>query len=544
MKKNTRTTTGLSRQHICSLVTFSLLALSGYAQAGAYIFAGDANGIDVITHPSGYTGTGGDLNVKVCIRPTSSNTANLEQPVRDAIATWNELKPTTSNLLNNVPGGDVDVESVILHEMGHCIGLAHVNLATESGLGDPDRNFTKTTRGSNGSFDLGSGADGVIGSTDDNRGDDVNLHWFRISNNNPFSIASIIDSTTYARGTNSLPVGHSSVANGDRDVSPLFGAPNTEAVMQQGQFFDEAQRTLTHDGVATIRLAESGLDTIANTADDYSLKLTYGGISNAADCDINVGFDNSQTGFAVCAASGIDIQNNHLSISGADIYLNDGFTWHFNTVSPCSKSFSPTANQWKMLSMPCQLGISTSAKLQDQFGDDLDVAQYGTTWVLWRYDPTVNNYVQVALTDDLEEGVGYWFITTSNGITVDVDGQYNTNIDVPLIGDSTNGKWNMIGSPFRLSTPWSTAKVVKPDGGLLDLASADPDVGGTNACVHSPIDPSCVMADTAFKFDGTNYVSLTPSGGNLDPFDAAWVFVGKQDHALRLAMTAAEVTTP
>lgn len=532
-----------TRTHLPHLLSFSLLALAGQAFAGAYIFSG-SGAENLITHPAGYTGTGGDLTVKVCIRPTSSNTANLEQPVQDAIATWNELKPTSSNLLNNVPGGLLDVESVVLHEMGHCIGLAHPNLATESGLNEPDRNYTKTTTGANGSYDLATGADGVRGSTDDNRGDDVNLHWFRKSNNNPFSIAQVIDASTYSVDSNDLPQGQSSVANGDRDVSSLFGAPNTEAVMQQGQYFDEAQRTLTHDGVATIKLAESGLDETANTSDDYALKLVYGGISNAADCDINVGFDNSQTSFAVCGVSGLGIQGNHVRIDSADVYLNDGFNWHFNTATPCSKSFSPTANQWKMISMPCQLGISTSAKLEDQFGDDLVVAEYDNTWVLYRYIPASNSYVKVALTDDLEEGVGYWFITSQSGINVDVEGQYNTNLDVPLAGDATTGRWNMIGSPFRLATPWSTAKVVKPDGGLLDLAAADPDIGGTNACTASPIDASCVMADTAFVYNGAGYTQLTPAGGNFNPFDAAWVFVGKPDHVLRLQMTAAEITTP
>src|SRR5207244_2927754 len=120
----------------------------------------------------------------------------------------NGLTPTSPNLVfGSIPAGDFDWESAALHEMGHCIGLNHPNLATESGLTDPDRNYTKTTKGANAAYDLKDGADNVIGSSDDVRGDDVNVHWFRVSNNNPFTIAATVDSTTYSRNVASLPVG-------------------------------------------------------------------------------------------------------------------------------------------------------------------------------------------------------------------------------------------------------------------------------------------------------------------------------------------------
>ncbi len=528
-----------------SALMISLMALSTASEAGSFVFAREGNE-GIITHPNGYTGTGGALNIKVCIRPSSSNTANLEQATQNTIAIWNEQKVSSSNLLNNLPEfGSVDVESVLTHELGHCIGLAHPNLAV-GGVSNSNRNYTSTTNGADDIYNLGIGADNVRGSTDDNRGDDGNLHWFRTSNNNPFSIASIVDASTYTFDDNNLPQVHSSVANGDRLVSALFSAPNTEAVMQQGTFNNEAQRTLAHDDVATLQFARSGLDTIAGNADDYTINLFYGGISSDTDCKINLGFDNNETGFAVCRIGVTFLQSPHLSITSAEIFLNDGTDWHYNTDKPCSESTAVTANEWKMISLPCQVGISTPATVQGQFGDDLNVAGYSTTWELWRFDSTTGSYVALSLTDELEEGVGYWFITLDSGITVDIEGQYNTNLDVPIVGGGTAGVWNMIGSPFRLSVPWSTATVVKADGNLLDLAAADPDVGGgsNNACDISPIDASCAMADTAFKYNGTTYDTITPSAGDLDPFDAAWVFVQQQNLALRLPMSSAERTTP
>ncbi len=523
-------------------ITVSLISLPINLSAGSFVFANNAR-IDAITHPFGYTGTGGILNIKVCIRPTSQNTNNLAQATKNSIATWNEQKATSSNLLNNLPVSSFyDIESVIVHEMGHCIGLAHPNLAAQNDISGNNTNYTSSTKGPDNIYNLDPGADSFVGSTDDDRGDDENLHWFRISNNNPFSIANIIDSTTYSLNLSDLPPGHTSVANGDKSVSALFSTPNTESVMQQGTSNNQAQRTLNHDDVATLQFARSGLDSIAGNADDYIINLSYGGVTDASDCNINLGFDNTHTGFAVCEISGTFMTpRTHLRITSAEIYLNDSFNWHYNTDTPCSESTTIIANQWKMISLPCQVGISTPATVEGQFGDDLNSATYGTNWKIWSYKPTTNSYVALTLTDELEEGAGYWFLSLTTS-TIDIEGQYNTNIDIPLAGDVINGKWNMIGSPFRLPTPWNTLKLVDSDGTLLDLTDADPVIGDSNAC-DAPIDTSCSMSSTAFSFNGTSYDSLTPTTGNLDPFDAAWVLVHKPNLALRLQMSSSELTT-
>src|SRR5262249_21639544 len=55
----------------------------GGACAGTFIFAGDANGVDVVTHPPGYGGSGGTVNVTVCIDPTSTNATSMVQSVQN-----------------------------------------------------------------------------------------------------------------------------------------------------------------------------------------------------------------------------------------------------------------------------------------------------------------------------------------------------------------------------------------------------------------------------------------------------------------------------
>ena len=297
----------------------------------AYIFAGDRNGVDVVAYPPGYSGDGGTVRVTVGIDPTSPHAQEMVPSVRNIVATFNGLRPTTGNLVrgagNNVPANYIDFESVALHEVGHALGLAHPNAATESELPHEEQDYTRATKGSNGRFDLDPGSDAVIGSSDDVRGDDVNLHWFRRSNNNPFTIAGTVDSTSYARDTADLPAGHRFAANADQTVGSRLGVANTEAVMQQGTAPDEAQRTLGHDDVAGLRYAMAGVDAQSGTADDYALVLEYAGLD--ASADIVIEFDDSETVFAV-AKTRARVGGDRAFIVDSRVYFNDSFNWFFN----------------------------------------------------------------------------------------------------------------------------------------------------------------------------------------------------------------------
>ncbi|NNJ50031.1 MAG: hypothetical protein HKP22_06640 [Gammaproteobacteria bacterium] len=322
-----------------------LFCMTGPVYAGAYIFAGeDVNGadtyVDVVTHPSTYTGSGGTVTVRVCIDPASPNATDMAFSVQNNIAVYNQLAPTTANVKqggdNNIPQGQLDFESVALHEIGHCLGMAHINAASESGLTASQQNYTRATDGVDDAFDLNAGADGVIGSSDDIRGDDVNLLWFRTSNNDPFTIDTVVDSTTYSRNLSDLPPGHSYAANADRAVSTLLGYAKTEAVMQQGTFSDEAQRTLGHDDVATLRYAASGIDERDSggpgnrySRDNYTIVLEYGGISDSG-CDISMSITSTPS-LAFCEVSGTFIGADHARITTASIQFGDAYNWFFNT---------------------------------------------------------------------------------------------------------------------------------------------------------------------------------------------------------------------
>jgi hypothetical protein len=329
----------MSRFVVILFVCFGAISVSSnQLDAQSFIFAGENNGVDIVTHPIGYTGAGGQLDVTVGIDPTSVNAADMEISTRNVVRTWNLLQATTNNISFGLPSGDFDFESVLLHEVGHSIGLGHVNLGSQLGVSGANTDFSSSTDGADDVFSFGAGADGVIGSSDDQRGDDVNLNYFN-SQNDPFILdpSGVVDRTTYSRDVANLPSGHSYVANSSRQVSSLLGYGLTEGVMNQGTFNNEIQRDLAASDVAGIMYGQSGLDEIQGTADDYDLNLIYADWDGSAGSrpDIVIDFDSSQTGFAVSRSNGVFLNGGdgpHIAITTNSIFLNSGFNWYFNDV--------------------------------------------------------------------------------------------------------------------------------------------------------------------------------------------------------------------
>lgn len=318
--------------------TFGILALTivltTAKQSKAFTFVDNKVPLQASTNV-----TGRQFNISVGINSSSPNATNVEISTRNVINTWNNLVPTTGNLLNSLQTSQMDFESVLLHEMGHSLGLGHPNIARRQDVALENEDYTASTTGANNAFDFDAGADGIIGSSDDIRGDDGNLNYFRVADNDPFNPnLGKVDSTTYSRELNDLPNGDRFSANADRTVGAALGYVNTESVLQQGTLAGEVQRTLGADDVAGILYSLTGLDELAGTEDDYTFNLTYAGLTNQAD--ILIGFDNAKTDFAdteiriiTSLSDLITPSDNRAIITGSNIFFNDQVDWFFNDVS-------------------------------------------------------------------------------------------------------------------------------------------------------------------------------------------------------------------
>lgn len=296
------------------------------------------NQIDWIGHPNAYMGQNGTIGITVCADLAFPNSQEMLAPLGRVVATWNAMSPTNNNLnpSSTVPADHFDFESAALHELGHCaLALGHTN---EPLLGLFTSGFTEATPGANGIENQNNGFDGIQGSSDDQRGDDVNLHWYRIEDNNPFTIGTIVDSSTYSRSLSDLPntSGHDKfVQNANKSVGmEFFSLPNARATMFTSRSRGEEQRTLGFDDVATVRYGMSGLDEMQGTADDYTIQLDL--IGKIATCQVLVRFETpivkpgDDPPPAQCASSPVKITTNHYRLgSMAVIRFNPDVLWHF-----------------------------------------------------------------------------------------------------------------------------------------------------------------------------------------------------------------------
>ncbi|MEM1179216.1 MAG: hypothetical protein AAGM22_12780 [Acidobacteriota bacterium] len=304
------------------LASLAILAalLAPSASAGTFSVAGESLGEDLVLHPRGYDGTGGTLELTVCLDPASPSAVAASATVQFAVDTWNARSAVANNVTTaaGVPSSAIDFESEALRGLGLCLGLDDPSDAS---------GFTRATNGDNDSFQRDDGLDDVPGTRDDLRGDDGNLMWFRFLDNDPFSVAATVDSTTYTRDSVVLPEGDTYAATPTRAVAAAVGAGDTEAVMVAGLQPGEAKRRLTADDMATLRYAESGLDELAGTADDYQVRLNYLGLDTG--CDIPLSFD-TQGALVTCFGPAQQLQDNHYRRALSNVTFSDAVLWHFS----------------------------------------------------------------------------------------------------------------------------------------------------------------------------------------------------------------------
>ena len=210
--------------------------------------------------------------------------------------------------------------------------------------------------------------------------------------------------------------------------------------------------------------------------------------------------------------------------------FGEGFTWFFNQNGACRQSLDLVTGQWKQISLSCDPPAGSS--VADLFGNDL-TGVYDVNWVVYERDALGDVYNKLQITDPLTVGRGYWIKTNQASQTVDIEGDFNGDGDIPLDGHSS-GRINMVGHRYWYDEAWNDVRVI--DGGsVLTLAQADP--GG--ACQDAdPVANGCIMSRIATKWNGADYVPFDGQTmnmeGTLENFDGFWVRAYKAGIQLRI----------
>lgn len=318
------------------------LMLATPLHAGTFIDF-NQNSAAKVVHPGGYNGSGGELTVGICLDPNAlPASGDPTQAMRNVAATYNRMEAKLGNLADN-NAGKVDFESVLLHEIGHCIGMDHVTLGpSEIGTSDfahPQLYFANAFKGGNGTFDTGQGADGVRATRDDSRADDINRNWFRKNSNDPWEIpGATIDRGTHSVLAADLPGAYSFAeaatsfgpCNGNQpNSSGAYGRPATQNTMFPVLCTNKFVRELSPDDVTTLRVARAGRDgSQASAADNYNTRLQV--VPPGPGCRITVKFVND-AGFAFCQVGGSFLTPD-IVITSAEARFQRSVDWHFNAI--------------------------------------------------------------------------------------------------------------------------------------------------------------------------------------------------------------------
>lgn len=207
----------------------------------------------------------------------------------------------------------------------------------------------------------------------------------------------------------------------------------------------------------------------------------------------------------------------------------------------CNNSYTISAGTWTRFALPCS--VAPANTVEDIFSG-LNPAEYGATWVVYGRDSATPAYFQLALTDPMTEGNGYW-VYSDTATTVNIDGSPAAVNDIDLVGVASTGRDNYVGHNQNVSVDWNQVLVV--DGSnVLGIADFDKKRGPNYDC-DPPVKSSCIMSRKMQKWTGSAYQVYdgdpsTGTAGTLDPFDGFWVQAFKPGIKLRIPLgTAAPV---
>jgi hypothetical protein len=325
----------------------ALLAASAAVQAGSFIPLDDAP-LATVIHPSGYRGEGGMLPIRVCLRPDALPASGDPRPaIRNAVARFNRSEAEVGNV---EVGGDnrIDFESMLLHELGHCLGLGHSAIGPAEraafSAGEQVLFHANALPGPNGVLQALVGADGVRGTHDDLRGDDRSTSWFARAHNDPYVMPpAVIDRSTFSASLGDLPVGHGfpaiasafapctapSAEPAETNGSALRLVPRTQSVMYPVLCQPHRIRALAPEDVSMLRIARAGVDGVQGSGDDHRPRLSFH--EGTADCEIDLRFAVGE-GFAFCEVAIAQLAGGDRVIRRATATFDRAVAWHFNAV--------------------------------------------------------------------------------------------------------------------------------------------------------------------------------------------------------------------
>ncbi|MCK5829632.1 MAG: DUF285 domain-containing protein [Methylococcales bacterium] len=184
--------------------------------------------------------------------------------------------------------------------------------------------------------------------------------------------------------------------------------------------------------------------------------------------------------------------------------------------SLCTIPRTIQANKWVQIGVPCEAPAGQKT-VADIFSDDNSGA-YDIDWVLFSFNPVTNAYEKPALTDVVEVGKGYWFISFNQITTLKMPQGSQSVIPQSFAQCSTTScyesilvttgsdQYQMLANPFDYSINGSNLRV--NTGPLVGLTLAEAETNG-------------ILTNKLWSYNGSSYEEL--QNQVILPWTGFWV---------------------
>jgi len=200
------------------------------------------------------------------------------------------------------------------------------------------------------------------------------------------------------------------------------------------------------------------------------------------------------------------------------------------TIAASAGEYTLESGEWQQLSIP---GNSASTTVQNLFADDLPAAGYGSSWIIYRWDATTDEYVNPGLAGSIPTGAGFWMLQqTGAAVVLDAPDLGETPVrqssacasdngcsEIPISsGGGGRGTFTMIGAALPVShTPAALRLVTTASNNVC-----------AEGCSHDRAAELGLVSRALWRYEPAidDYTDLTDSGA-LNPWESTWVQVGE-----------------
>jgi len=182
-----------------------------------------------------------------------------------------------------------------------------------------------------------------------------------------------------------------------------------------------------------------------------------------------------------------------------------------------AEPYTLLSNNWRLIGLPCQPPTHADT-VTDVFGNN-DIGDYGTDWLVYRYDTDLNKYIALNVHDPVGQGIGYWIIQITGktvSLSMPIDSTPTPVIqsdscstpqgcfEISLATQTNTTQWNMLGNPFGGDSTLNGIRVTTHD------ISTNASCGQANGCTLKEAEANRLVHSNLWHYvdHKTGYITL------------------------------------